>query len=173
MAKKKKPKKPYRVQHRFWLDISRNDEFDINEQVYTLKSERSFIGVIRDGIRLVCDLRAGQLDVLQELFPHMVAKIEARVMPDPSDLNNKFEELKKLIEENKIIPLFGNDNSMTMIQAGEKSITTTGKPIAGGLKSLSKPTFDDDDDVQLTIAKTTSTESAMNFLTAMANLNTQ
>ena len=62
-------KKSFRLRFTFWLDMHKSDEAAIAETIADLKSQRSFVSTIRDGIRLICDLRAGRLDVLFELFP--------------------------------------------------------------------------------------------------------
>ena len=65
----------YRIQHKFWLDVDRDEEAAINDEVVYLKKRRSFAATIRDGIRLMADLRRGNLDVLLELFPWVRAEI--------------------------------------------------------------------------------------------------
>ena len=59
----------FRLRFTFWLDLHKADEAQLAKTIDGLKQERSFASTIRDGIRLVCDLRAGRLDVLCELFP--------------------------------------------------------------------------------------------------------
>jgi hypothetical protein len=63
-----------RIMFRFWLDDTKSDENELIGQVDNLKQDRSFTSTIRDGIRLVCDLRDGKLDVLFELFPWVRAE---------------------------------------------------------------------------------------------------
>ena len=59
----------FRLRFTFWLDVQKRDEAVLAETIETLKQNRTFASTIRDGIRLVCDLRAGQTEVLFELFP--------------------------------------------------------------------------------------------------------
>jgi hypothetical protein len=59
----------YRRQFRFWLDAAKSDEHDLIEYIYKLVETRLFASTIRDGLRLLRDLRARRTDVLQELFP--------------------------------------------------------------------------------------------------------
>ena len=61
--------KSFRMKFMFWLDTTKADEEQLIEQVEALKQTRLFSKTIRDGIRLICDLRAGQTDILFELFP--------------------------------------------------------------------------------------------------------
>lgn len=64
----------HRIGFKFWLNMNKADEEAIADQIELLKNERSFTEVIRDGIRLICDLRKGKLDVLFELFPWVRAE---------------------------------------------------------------------------------------------------
>ena len=64
---KKRPSK--RKQFIFWLDYFKPGERDIIDHIAVLKDRKKFLPTIRDGIRLICDLRQGNLMVLFELFP--------------------------------------------------------------------------------------------------------
>ncbi|MGB7341462.1 MAG: hypothetical protein WBC91_21375, partial [Phototrophicaceae bacterium] len=64
----------YQRQFRFWLNAKSRQDQTLIELVNQLKNKRSFTQTIRDGIRLVCDLRNGKLDVLFELFPWVRAE---------------------------------------------------------------------------------------------------
>ena len=63
------PHNRYRLRFVFWLDMLRSDELKLADKIELLKNERLFAKTIRDGIRLVVDLREGRVDVLRELFP--------------------------------------------------------------------------------------------------------
>ena len=58
----------FRLGFKFWLDMNKPHDEAIAEHIEQLKSDRSFTQTVRDGIRLVIDLRAGKTDVLSELF---------------------------------------------------------------------------------------------------------
>jgi hypothetical protein len=68
--------KSFRLRFTFWLDMCKTDEKEIAETIADLKDQRSFVSTVRDGIRLVTDLRAGRLDVLFELFPWIQSELE-------------------------------------------------------------------------------------------------
>lgn len=70
-------RKSFRQRFVFWLDIEKDHEADIAAAIDGLKQKRSFSKTIRDGIRLIVDLRAGRTDVLFELFPLLKAKLQA------------------------------------------------------------------------------------------------
>ncbi len=48
----------------FWLDMQKGDEAEIAELIDILKAIRTFASTIRDGIRLMCDWRAGRTEIL-------------------------------------------------------------------------------------------------------------
>jgi hypothetical protein len=91
-------KKPYRPRFNFWLNMDKPEEKLIANKIKALKLETLFTATIRDGIRLVCDLRDGKLDVLFELFPWVRAEflqymrevtVEALPEPSPENLPNQ------------------------------------------------------------------------------------
>ena len=74
----------YRVMHKFWLDIRKDDEDQLDEAINTLKHTRKFTQTIRDGLRLMLDLKRGRVDVLLELFPWVQAEFLSALQPPPS-----------------------------------------------------------------------------------------
>ena len=70
----------FRLRFTFWLDMHKPDEAALAEVIDTLKQNRSFASAIRDGIRLIADLRAGRTDALFELFPW----VKDTLQPAPS-----------------------------------------------------------------------------------------
>ena len=92
------PQKSFRQRFTFWLDLEKTNEADIAEAIDSLKRKRSFVKTIRDGIRLIIDLRAGRTEVLFELFPWIEAKMQAN--PAPSGTGGLSEEkLREIIRE--------------------------------------------------------------------------
>lgn len=55
--------------YKFWLNLADSMEYNVAEICEYAKSRREYAKIIRDGIRLVWDLRQGQTTVLAELFP--------------------------------------------------------------------------------------------------------
>lgn len=66
--------KSHRLMFRFWLDMFKPEEEELADTIELLKNERSFSKTIRDGIKLITNLRQGKLDVLFELFPWVKAE---------------------------------------------------------------------------------------------------
>jgi len=93
------------IQCRFNLDLNKEDEHQLHEMIRSLKKKRSFMGVIRDGIHLILDLRQGQTDVLRELFPWVFE--QAVLINDGASsegaLQRQLEELKLLISQNRTL----------------------------------------------------------------------
>ena len=88
----------FRLRYVFWLDMNKSDEATIAEQIETLKSERSFASTIRDGIRLISDLRAGQVDVLFELFPWVRTALMEQAQPQETPNARALQEQLARIE---------------------------------------------------------------------------
>jgi hypothetical protein len=92
--------KRYRIKHTFWLDVTKTEEYQLAEAIEDLKTKRSFTRTIRDGIRLITDLRAGNTDVLFELFPW----VKERLTPHqtPLDLALLIEQFQKTMATREI-----------------------------------------------------------------------
>jgi len=104
---------PYRIQKRFWLDITRPLENELVHYIDDLKKKRSFTSTIRDALRLIKDLRQGSIRVLLLLFPWVWDQIEAEVRAEIVDprpleihpaLEAHMERLEKLLTERSFSP---------------------------------------------------------------------
>lgn len=142
--------KSTRERFMFWLDLAREEDFIVADMITHLKNSRRFTATIRDGIRLICDLRRGRLDVLFELFPLLEAKFIGGVEADFSLLEGKLDRIEALVADTRSNGSNGN-----------------------GLKPLLPMGFDDaeeDDDLVLEIKKDTSTDAVSNFLSSVMSL---
>lgn len=86
--------KPFRMQFVFWLNVQNELEATIAEEIEALKQARSFVATVRDGIRLVQDLRRGNTTVLEELFPW----IAERYSNDNPSIDAVVDQLARLEE---------------------------------------------------------------------------
>jgi hypothetical protein len=86
--------KRFRLRFTFWLDMHKKDEALIAEQIESLKADRTFASTVREGICLICDLRAGRLDVLLELFPFVAERLKS---PSDSALQARIDKLETLL----------------------------------------------------------------------------
>ena len=164
----------YRLMYRFWLDVTKPNEESIADQIELLKNERSFTATIRDGIRLICDLKDGKTDVLCELFPQFKTMLTlAPVTDGEGGLKDDIARLERLIlEQNSQV----NSTGHAPVAAAPKP---TLKPIGqGGIRQLTTmpvtaPNFNDDDDSDLLVVKkdeTAGKRATQNFINAMMAL---
>ena len=162
MAKAKR----YRVRFDFHLNIAKSDENELVQIIANLKSIGLFSKTIRDGIRLICDLRDGNLDVLFELFPWVRAEFleyMTSVQPQKSDtelvISDQLARIETMLSTN------GNGSQPTSGVGGPKAIaipTIFSTPVYG----------DDENDVKLVMKKSEKggQQAAENFLTSAFSL---
>jgi hypothetical protein len=163
--------KRFRLRYTFWLDLNDQEESQLAEHIDQLKTQRSFAKTIRDGIRLIADLRAGKLDVLFELFPwtgaaFLAATTQPPIVHSPSsdEIKREFASLKDLILRTNALPI--GDGPVPAPQS-PMALSNAPKPL--NVPKFELPRFDDDDDT-LVIEKDTRTDSAQNFLNSMLRL---
>lgn len=148
----------YNLQFKFWLNANDDFELWLADEIAKLKSKRSFTRTIRDGIRLVIDLRAGKTDVLFELFPWVRNMVIAAAAPTPPmirpiaaaprdfqshELDLKITVVKDADAGKRATQNFINSCTALVYgekpkpkEAGIKKIATAGQP-------LTTPAFDD------------------------------
>ncbi len=154
----------YRLRFNFWLNLNDRADEEAADYIELLKNERSFTETIRDGLRLIRDLREGKITVLCELFPFIKEKLATSSSSTDESLRREIEALKVL--------MLSSANPPTVAPL---SISRSVTPLAAGPKPLSAPSFelprfDDDDDDTLILTKDTRTDSALNFLNSMLAL---
>ncbi len=146
----------------FQLTISKKDEFELANLIPILRKKRLYSRTIRDGIRLICDLRDGNMDVLFELFPWVKDKLSApsRVGETPAEksLRLQLERVEMLLKMQGAVPITSSTD---------------------GIKSMDVPQFDapsfdedeDEEDVVLELKPASNgKETAQNFIDSMLNL---
>jgi hypothetical protein len=148
----------FRLKFMFWLDVTKEDELVLSEQIEELKQHRSYVKTIRDGIRLVCDLKQGSTQVLFELFPWLRTELVAAApVATDTKLQEEVAQLKQLI-------LGQGYNVQSSLSANTSGPKPLNKP------KLLLPLLDDDDQETLVIRKNTSNDAGLNFLNAMTGL---
>ena len=96
----------FRLRFTFWLDMHKTDEAELAETIDQLKQNRSFASTVRDGIRLIADLRAGQTDVLFELFPWVKDALQASPpAPMEKGLQEQIARLEALLLAQGNVPI--------------------------------------------------------------------
>lgn len=150
----------FRLRFPFWLDMQKKEEADLADTIQELKDQRAFASSVRDGLRLIVDLRAGRLDTLLELFPWVAERLMGVGMGDGnSDLKDHMKRLEQLLLDQR-----RSTTHQEMRPLGQ-----------GGLKPMSVPKvdlprFDDEDDADLVTVKEAVVDPAQiskNFMESM------
>ena len=148
--------KRFRLKFMFWLDMTKEDELWLADAIEDLKQKRQFSQTIRDGIRLIRDLKAGRTEVLFSMFPWLAQDL-AEPAPNTTDalLRHELDQLRELI----------------LTQGSMSGAPGTG---FSGLKPLrpfsSAADLDDHDEVELTVRTSNDNASAKNFLSSIMSL---
>jgi len=174
--------KRYRLRYTFWLNHLNQDELTVADTIERLKNERSFATVVRDGIMIVSELRAGRIDLLLKLFPWVADAIKAATPlppapPDSGDMERKIASAvqtgiqQALLELPATIPAPPMDYPLmkSASAGGALPLGGTGNLKLGSGKSLdiSMPTFDDDDDQETVVIRRNATDETEDFVTRM------
>ncbi|MBL8152755.1 MAG: hypothetical protein JNM70_01125 [Anaerolineae bacterium] len=146
----------FRLRFTFWLDMHKADEHDLAETIDTLKSRKLFVKTIRDGIRLVCSLMEGRLDVLFDLYPWVREEFEQRAAGRASQtLEAQLARLELLMGQ-------GGGLGPLPQSAGPKPLQSP---------ALALPRFDDEgEDMPILLTRSASTNVAYNLINSMKNL---
>ena len=153
-----------REKFKFWLDLDKDGELLVAEQIDELKRSRQFTATIRNGIRLICDLKAGRLDILFELFPWVRAdflEYMASIQPQKSEADRAIAEQLARIET-----LLASDKSVSSVIAQE----SRGGPKKMAVPQFAAPVFDDDVELVAVSRVNGSANAAQNFLNSALNL---
>ena len=150
------------MRYDFQLNVAKDDELAVAEQIANLKTQGLYSKTVRDGIRLVSDLREGNLDVLFELFPWVRAEFleyVASAQPQKSDTEINIQKQLARIEE-----LLANGEAA---MPAPKIANGVGGPKAMNVPPIPAPDFADDA-VELVVKKSASSgkQAAENFLAA-------
>lgn len=150
----------FRLRFTFWLDLHKADEAALAEQIDGLKRSRTFASAIRDGIRLICDLRAGRTDVLFALFPWVRDGLQPAPASTDERLHAQIARLEALLIAQGNVPLQGASRhsaskvsaDVTMRKpkakggeaapAGKASAETVAKNFLSSMKGLASGFFD-------------------------------
>lgn len=99
-----------RLQIKFWLDDTIEEQADLLSYIDSLKKARSFATVLRKALALWRSLKSGETDMLHELFPHtkpqqkhidtsdLAAKVVAALTPSATASSGGLARLKPFSE---------------------------------------------------------------------------
>lgn len=152
----------------FWLDYNKDEELLLADAIDDLKRKRRFVTTIRDGIRLICDLRQGRVEVLFELFPWVKSEWLASSQPQETAGERALKEQLARIEQQ----LIQQGNTLIRLPASDQAShqLTTG-PKAMNVPKFNLPVLDDDDETDILISPSTArSNSAQNFLNALNSI---
>lgn len=161
----------FRLRFTFWLDMLKKEEANIADTIELMKNERSFSSAIRDGLRLIWDLRQGKLEVLFELFPWVRAEFmeylaeanrsaEGAALPAPSDaahVSDLQEQLDRI-------------EQALMGKGGAAPKMGLGNAIPLAVPQFAAPVFDDGDDALPVVQTDTQSNANQNLVAALLRL---
>lgn len=147
-------KQSFRIKFMFWLDSTKPDEARLMEQVELLKGDRLFSKTIRDGIRLICDLRAGRTEVLFELFPWVRDGLQSAPVTTDDRLQAQIARLEALLLAQGNVPI--KTPLAQRPRSRELNVTTRKQHVQAELGS--------------TVGKASAETVAKNFLSSMKGL---
>lgn len=180
------PAKRKRKQFKFWLNVLHPQEKYLADVIQWLTEQGEFVRSIRDGLRLIYDLRFQKDHAsLLELFPDIRERLQ--VQPAPPVSGGGQSELAKEIAA-QIVLMNGNTGylmqSSNLLQpapplpnseATGTIISNLYKPPTG--KQLAAPKFalpsfeeDPDDQPTILIKKSTNTDSGANLIAALRSM---
>ena len=147
--------KRFRLRFTFWLDLQKGEEAELAEMIDVLKRERTFASTIRDGIRLVCDLRAGRVEVLLGLFPWVREALQsAPAAPVEKGIQEQIARLEALLIAQGNVPIPStavrppfrterkNGKARVEVAASKASAETVAKNFLNSMKVLASDFFD-------------------------------
>lgn len=95
-------KNPFRKRYEFWLNLNAESEYEIAEIVDDLKAQRGYASAIRDGLKLIWELRQGKVDTLVKLFPWIAERFQAQSNTD--ELTALVEQVKSIVVNQRAMP---------------------------------------------------------------------
>lgn len=143
--------KRFRLKFMFWLDMGKSDEAELAEEIEALKEHRLFSETIRDGIRLICDLRSGRTDRLFVMFPWIAGEVDRGVAAQSQSVQQELERLWGALASQSVVP--GTQSNSRPISAGGLAAALPG-----------------DDEIKLQVKAVKNGTSGKNFLSSLMSL---
>jgi hypothetical protein len=79
---------PFKKRFEFWLNFDKPEQVALAEKIDVMKERRQFAPNVRDGLLLMEDLRAGNVETLLQLFPDIRERLSVPApepVPDPKE----------------------------------------------------------------------------------------
>ena len=161
-----------RKRFEFWLNDQRQEDWLVYELIGKLKKppkgQGQFTRAIREGLRLWTSLRDGQVDVLLELFPWVREALTKSIPTSSAGGRGQLDEIKSMLE--LIASQQQSYNGYLMQSATAPQPSGQGNIRQLAAPSFAMPVFEDDDQPTVLICASTSTDSSMNFVSALRNM---
>lgn len=156
-----KPRK--RIQFKFWLDLFKPEESYLSEVATWLMEQGEFVRTIRDGIRLIYDMRF-QKDYrsLEELFPDIRERLRVAASAPVASGGGQSDLAREIAEQ--IVLMGGSQYQMKSV------IPTAGKPKEITSPVFAIPAFEDEDEPVMLVRKNTTNDASNNFITALRGM---
>jgi len=135
----------------FWLDMSKSDEVELAEEIEILKQQRLFSETLRDGIRLICDLRAGRTDRLFAMFPWLVGEVDRKADAQSLAIQQELERLWSVLASQSVAS--GTQGDLQLAPTSGFAAASSGE-----------------DEIKLQVKATKNGASGKNFLSSLMSL---
>lgn len=146
----------------FWLRDDKPDEHYLIDLIDYLKSRGEFASTVRDGLRLVYDLRQRKWDTLFEMFPEIETDINQRI------LEAKIEAYETAA--GRPIQVVQQQAQGLLLDQQHPAPPPPG-PQPMQIAQIAAPAFDDDDDdMPLDIRPAQDTDSGRNLVNSVMAL---
>ena len=163
MAKKKSNKQRKQIKRQtrhFQLRVEHPQDRHVAEILDYARTQRREVTLIREAVTLYWALENGNLEALFEKFPVFKANFASPTTTSTVDGGGQLDEIKSMLE---------------MIAAQQQSnngyfLQSTPGPKQLPAPSFAMPVFEEDDEPTVLIRASTSNDSALNFVTALRNM---
>lgn len=146
-------------QEQFKFSLSQQDKHsgEVRKIISFLKGKGILSQAVRDGLRLINDLRRGKVKVLLELFPDVVEQLCQKDPPkdDIGELKRMIEDLQRKVDQQQMIyvPADGRDVGLPLMSGvHQPALQQSGsaKPMAVPQFPMPEPDIDDGDTIVIT-----------------------
>ena len=162
------PPKRVRLQFKFWLDVLKDVEAAIADELERLKEQRKMAPTIRDALRLFLSLGQGDSSVLLELFPDIRGYFYQQFQAEQADAATQFNEI--ILRLNQIQQV---QSQPAPISSPDEMRSISGpRPIAA--QSFEVPSYDDDDDgllLEVRVDADAGARASANFINSLMALS--
>lgn len=133
----------FRKRFMFWLNINSPRDIEVARLITDLKDKNLFTKTLRDGIKLICSLREGRVDLLLKMFPFVAQYFQSQLHAQQQQQYEAMQNQTKLMQD-QIAYLKGLIESRAVAGNGGSSLPALPAP---------KPVDDSPIDIEVRDAK--------------------